>query len=196
MDREPVSDEELMLRAAAGEVAAFEALVLRWEGPLYNFLLRFAGDEDLALEVRQETFLKAFAARRRYRPTAKFSTWLYTIALNAARSELRKRGTRAKHIAVDAEELLRRVPDARGNPLQEAEREELAALIEEALAALPPEQREVVVLRHFGGLSFPQIAQLLGCPLSTAKSRMTYALARLGSLLGPALAKGGEDEMR
>lgn len=196
MDRELVSDEELMLRAAAGEVAAFEALVLRWEGPLYNFLLRFAGEEDLALEVRQETFLKAFAARRRYRPTAKFSTWLYTIALNAARSELRKRGTRAKHIAVDAEELLRRVPDARGNPSQEAEREELAALIEEALAALPPEQREVVMLRHFGGLSFPQIAQVVGCPLSTAKSRMTYALARLGSLLGPALAKGDEDEMR
>jgi len=197
MGRGRLTDEELMLRAAAGETTAFEALVLRWEGPLYNFVLRYAGDADLALEMRQETFLKAFAARRRWRPTARFSTWLYTIALNATRSELRKRGTRAKHSAADdAEDIIERVPDGRPGPSRQAERSELAGLVQKALGELPPEQREVVVLRHFAELSFPEIAVALGCPLSTAKSRMTYALARLGALLEPELRKGDDDEVR
>ncbi len=167
------SDAELIDRWRRGEVAAFEALVRRWQEPVARFLARMGHAPELVQDLCQEVFLRLYLAGRRYERKAAFSTWLYHIALNVARDAVRRRRRYP-------EPLHDREPEANGTPAEtRCVQSELARDVTEALGELPEPQRLVLVLRHYEGLSFEAIARLTGTPPSTLKSRFAAALMRL-----------------
>jgi RNA polymerase sigma-70 factor (ECF subfamily) len=166
------SDADLIARWQQGDAAAFAALVRRWQQPVGRFLARLAGPSDRVDDLCQEVFLRVYEAAGRYRETGAFSTWLYRIALNVARDAGRRR--RREPVPLDDD-------PAGAGPAPEAvcAREELARLVARAVAELPDPLREVLVLRHYEGMSFEEIARLTGTPASTLKSRFAAALGRL-----------------
>ncbi len=163
-------DAELMRRWQRGEAAAFEALVRRWQVPLGRFLARVAG-RDAAADLCQEVFVRVYLAGSKYRERGAFSTWLYQIAVNAARDAARRRPPPAQ-LATDEVVVEPAALDA-------LEQGELAQKVEQALADLPPSLREVLVLRHYENMKFEQMARTLGVPASTLKSRFAVALERM-----------------
>jgi RNA polymerase sigma-70 factor (ECF subfamily) len=178
-----LNDQELVQRWQRGEVAAFEALVRRWERPIARFLTHVVGQQDLVPDLCQEVFLRLYLSGWRYRGESAFSTWLYQVALNIARDAGRKRRR-------DAVPLVDHDPPSRG-PTAEAscEHQELAGAVQQALRRLPSELREVLVLRHYEGLSFEAMARITGAPASTLKSRFAVALSRMRQHLQPFVGK-------
>ncbi|AWV91122.1 RNA polymerase sigma factor [Bradymonas sediminis] len=181
------SDEQLMLDYAGGDVAAFEELVGRHERALYFYILRSCGRRELAEEILQEVFFKVIKASDRYEPSAKFTTWVYTIARNLCVDKARKRN-RVDETSLDqpagkdadAPALVERLADPRATASGvEYERQAFREKLMAALETLPEDQREVFVLREFSGLKFQEIAEAVGCKVPTAKSRMRYALEAL-----------------
>jgi RNA polymerase sigma-70 factor (ECF subfamily) len=178
-----------------GELGAFAELVARHEKPLWNFLRRFAADQATAQDLLQETFERVIKSRASWRPDAKFSTWLYTIAHNLCIDH----GRRAKHrraMSLDTESRARDSdPDARmleAMPAREHDAEhsaierQLLGKVEAAIAQLPETQREVFLMREVLGVPFAEIAQAVGASEPTVKSRMRYALEGLRAALSPA----------
>jgi RNA polymerase sigma-70 factor (ECF subfamily) len=166
-------DADLVRRWQRGDGDAFEELVRRWQTPVGRFLARLVGRPDRVADLCQEVFLRLYLARDRYRDTGAFSTWLYRIALNAARDALR-RDRRTPQPLADADAA------AEDEPAESrCEQQELAEAVAQAIAELPGPLREVLVLRHYEQLSFEDIGRLLGVPASTLKSRFAAALARL-----------------
>lgn len=167
------SDHELMRRSRDGDVAAFEELVDRWEGPVARVLARLTHSNSEVEDLCQEVFLRVLNACGRYRACGAFSTWLYRITLNVARSAARKRrwrwGSLDNHEPVAADAA----------PPETLGRDELGRRVQQALTSLPPKLREPLVLRHFGELTFAEIAQITGQPASTVKSRSRVALEKL-----------------
>ena len=181
------SDEELMLQYAAGDIAAFEALVTRHERALFHFILRSCRDRGRAEEILQEVFLRIIRHAQQYQPTAKFTTWAYTIARNLCVDAARKRG-RVSEVSIDqplgadpdAPAMIDHMHDARATASSvQVDRLSFREKLDQALDALPEEQREVFILREFSGLKFNEIAQALDCKVPTVKSRMRYALEAL-----------------
>jgi RNA polymerase sigma-70 factor (ECF subfamily) len=170
MDR---SDAELMRAWQRGEVAAFAALVTRWQQPLARFLGRYVGRADAVPDLCQDVFLRAYQAGSRYRETGAFSAWLYRIALNVVRDAGRRR--RREPMQILNCELRASAPSSEAV----YERHELANSVTEAIAELPDELRLVLVLRHYEAMNFEEIARLTGTPASTLKSRFAVALNRL-----------------
>jgi RNA polymerase sigma-70 factor (ECF subfamily) len=166
-------DSDLIRRWQRGDGQAFEALVRRWQTPVARFLARLVGRPDLVPDLCQEVFLRVHLARARYRPEGAFSTWLYRIALNIGRDALRRH--RRRPVPLPEQE-----PAAADDPAEvRCEQEELARAVDDALAELPAPLREVLVLRHYEGMSFEDIGRLLGTAASTLKSRFAAALQRL-----------------
>ena len=183
-----VSDEDLVLAVQAGDTDSLGVLVARWEQPLFRFVYRMLPRRDDAHDVCQETFLRILKRADRYRPGSRFSTWMYQIALNLCRDRARRRKRwgliLSEAHAFDERSPAGGVPAAgRPDPAVEAERAELAAAVHVALAEIPREQREVLILKEFEGLKFKEIAEILGCPESTVKSRMYYGLNGLRTVL-------------
>ena len=185
-DLKALKDEDLMDRFARGDVAAFELLVERHERPVYRFVLRSVRDDERAEELTQDVFLRVVNNAARYKPSAKFTTWLYTIARNACIDEARRRGRRptvslnAPVGDEDGATFLDRLRDARARGGgSEVARASFRDHLETGIAALPELQREVFLLRQFEGMRFVDIAQQLGVSDNTVKSRMRYALATL-----------------
>jgi RNA polymerase sigma-70 factor (ECF subfamily) len=183
-------DETLLRRFNEGDAAAFEALMGRYERPLFNFVLRYVGDRQRSEEILQDTFLRVLERSRDFKGESKVSTWLYTIARNLCIDESRKRKHR-KHRSLDApgttEEdgpaLVERVP-ARGPAVDRAViAETLGPQIAAAIEGLPEEQREVFLMRETQAMPFKDIAAVVGVPENTVKSRMRYALERLQEAL-------------
>lgn len=162
-----------MRRSSAGDSLAFEELVRRWERPVARVLTRLNTNGADVEDLCQETFLKVLRSQERYRPSGTFSTWLFSIALNVSRDAARRRVREGHHVAASA--ASRRL----SGPVEDAQRRELAEQVSAALAELPHALREVVVLKHFGGLTFAQLSELLGLPESTVKSRAQRALEEL-----------------
>lgn len=195
-------DESLMQAFAGGDATAFEELVSRHKRGVYNFLLRSVRNQARAEELLQEVFLRVIRAKARYEASAKFTTWLYSIARNLCVDESRRARFR-KHQSLDAP---RRGKDGEGAamvstiPAQNVPTDEAAEAptirrrLSEAVAKLPVEQREVFLLRQVSGLSFREIAATVDIPENTVKSRMRYALEKLrgelGDLRGPVPAGG------
>lgn len=180
------SDEQLVARTQAGDVAAFNDLVTRWEEPLYRFVYRYLGDPEDARDICQEAFVRAYTNLEGFRGQAKFSSWLYQIALNLSRSEFRKRGSRPT-VSLDEEETaghLRLVQHDVAGPDEWAINGQRARILQEALAALPEKQRTVVILKEYHGLRFREIAEILNTPESTVKSRLYHGLETLARSLG------------
>jgi RNA polymerase sigma-70 factor (ECF subfamily) len=196
-----LSDEELLAAFQQGDAGAFERLLRRHRGPLYTFLLRMLGDAHKAEDLAQETFLRIVRGAAAWQERARFTTWMYTIARNlcadAARRE-RVRGAESldeQAAGKDGEEgrpLVDEVPGDGAAPDRGAESLRLRPLLLRALAALPPEQREVFVLREQAGLPFREIAEMLGVNENTVKSRMRYALEGLRRRLAEAGVTGDE----
>ena len=184
------TDEELVAKSIGGDADSFNELVLRWERPIYALAYRTIGREEDARDVCQETFLRAFRALPGFRGQAKFSSWLYRIALNLCRDWLR-RERRAPVVQPPEDTDLMELAVA-AEPSESIEdlvaRRDLAKVIERAMALLPEEQRTAIVLKEYHGLTFQEIADLVGCPLSTVKTRLYQGL----TVLRRELAKGGK----
>src|SRR5215216_4869575 len=184
------TDEELVARSRGGDVDSFNQLILRWERPIYALAYRVIGREEDARDVCQEAFLRAFRALPGFKGEAKFSSWLYRITLNLCRDWIRRqRRTPVSQIpeGMDPLELA-----AEGGAVESIEtlvaRRELSAVVEEAMALLPEEQRTAIVLKEYHGMTFQEIADLQGCPLSTVKTRLYQGL----SVLRRHLQKNGQ----
>ncbi len=175
------TDEELVARSQCGDVDSFNQLILRWERPIYALAYRVIGREDEARDVCQEAFLRAFRALPGFKGQAKFSSWLYRITLNLCRDWIRRqRRAPVSQMPEDMDVL--EMAAARG-PVESIEdlvaRRELSAVVEEAMALLPEEQRTAIVLKEYHGMTFQEIADLQGCPLSTVKTRLYHGLTVL-----------------
>jgi RNA polymerase sigma-70 factor (ECF subfamily) len=184
-----------------GDAMAFNRLVLRWEKPIYNLCLRMLADREDAADTAQEVFLAAFRNIRRFRQDAKFSTWLYRIAVNRSISRLRRRPPGAHYSLDDRSDAgARKVEQlpARQSHEREFLAEESRSQVRQALERLSPEQRAVVELKFFSELTFEEIAGVVEVPLSTIKSRLYSGLEVLKSALGridhrPGAAYGGQE---
>jgi RNA polymerase sigma-70 factor (ECF subfamily) len=174
-------DEELILQFQQGNENAFVELVDRYKNKLINFTFNYLGDRDLAEDIVQETMLKLYEKRHYYKPIAKFSTWIYTIARNQANTELRKRKRRkisflsqmtknGKDFDLDS-----KAPDL----IDEFHNTYLAQRINKAIQLLPEHFREVIVLRDIQGLSYEDIGSVMDAPLGTIKSRINRARIQL-----------------
>ncbi|MFN8095163.1 MAG: sigma-70 family RNA polymerase sigma factor [Vicinamibacteria bacterium] len=173
------SDEELIEACRDGETSAFDVLVDRWEDKIRGAAWRVLGSEEEARDVAQEAFLKAYRGLDGFKREARFSSWLYQIALNLCRDRLRRRKTRA---AVSLEELEASGPvlvEPRPGAHEMAVRNDLAGAVRRAISGLPEEQREVVILKEYEGLTFLEIAQALDVPISTVKTRLYRGLGQL-----------------
>lgn len=155
-----------------------EQLIAEHQGALFAFVYRMCGDVDLSEELTQETFVRALTAAKRYRPQAKVSTWLFSIAANLLRDRWRRRARWGDEVPI--EDWNASAPDStEGAVLRELDDEELRL----ALLRLPEEQRLALTLRYYHDLSYEEIAQTLTCPIGTVRSRIHNGLARLKRLL-------------
>lgn len=187
-----LSDEQLVALTVKGDVSAFNDLVGRWEGSLYSFVYRYLGDAEEARDVCQEAFVRAYSHLEGFRGQAKFSSWLYQIALNLCRSKLRRQRSHPT-VSIDDQAVanpLWALPDERATPAEATLENERAMAVREALAELPEPQREVIILKEYHGLKFREIAEILDTPESTVKSRLYHGLEALAQALGHLQAEG------
>lgn len=174
-----LSDSQIIERTLAGEPDAFNALVRRWERQIYGLTLRMLGRDDEAKDATQETFLAAYRNLSKFRGEAKFSSWIYRIALNTCNTRLRSRSrytisideqreASGFELAADTEDL--------GSGIQQ---EQVTRHVRRALQGLPAEMRQVIIMKEYEGLKFSEIADVLGIPISTVKTRMYTGLTEL-----------------
>ena len=172
------TDQQLVQRAQRGDLRAFDLLVLKYQGRIAALVSRYVSDASEVEDVTQEAFIKAYRALGKFRGDSAFYTWLYRIAANAAKNHLAAKGRRpgADATIEDAEGY-----DEGGLLLESASPEalamggELAEVVESALNALPDELKAALMLREFDGLSYDDIADVLGCPVGTVRSRIFRA---------------------
>lgn len=181
------SDEELIAAFQQGQIEAFNILVGRYKNPLLNFVHRYLGDYDQADDVVQETFIRLYQKSASYRPIAKFSTWIYTIATNLAKTQLRDRSrkgifslTRSKG---DEKERDFEIRDDRYPADQLAESNIKQEIIQRALNSLPEQYREAVILCDIQELTYEEICAITGMNMGTLKSRLNRGRAQLQGLL-------------
>lgn len=181
------TDEELIDAFQRGDAQAFNILVGRYKDQLVNFAYRFVGDFDAADEVAQETLIRVYRKKHAYKPVARFSTWIYTIATNLAKSEIRRRRRHAlfslSRRQGSAGESDYEIPDERNPADAQAARSLEAEIIGKALESIPIKYREVVVLRYIQELSYEEICEITGMNMGTVKSRLNRARLRLQELL-------------
>jgi RNA polymerase sigma-70 factor (ECF subfamily) len=180
-------DEQLMWRVKMNDDAkAFAALMQRWEKPIQSLCARMTGDVYRAQDLSQDTFARLFAKRKSYEPSGRFSTFLWRIALNLCYDELRKLKRRPEEPLDATEGDDANMPWDGPSPDTAVAGEERAAAVRSALQQLAEPYRVVVILRHYEGLKFREIADVLDIPEGTVKSRMAEALSQLAHLLAPA----------
>jgi RNA polymerase sigma-70 factor (ECF subfamily) len=175
------TDEELVARSVRGDADSFNELILRWERPIFALAYRTIGREEDARDVCQETFLRAFRALPGFRGQAKFSSWIYRIALNLCRDWMRRERRASVVQAPEGVDLVELA--AAAEPSESIEllvvRKDLSRTVERAMALLPEEQRTAIILKEYHGLTFQEIADVVGCPLSTVKTRLYQGLSVL-----------------
>lgn len=191
------ADAELMRRVTEGDIAAFEQLVEKYKQPVINLLYRTVRDLAEAEDLAQNVFVQVYKSADRYRVEAKFTTWLYTIARNLALNELRRR---SRHPAESLDAALE--PPEESGPARQFEdrrsvsaperliQEELVQKIQEALAALPENQRTAILLFREKEMSYDEISKVLGCSLSATKSLIHRGRETLKDKLKPYLKTG------
>jgi RNA polymerase sigma-70 factor (ECF subfamily) len=173
-----LSDERLVELSLDGDEGAFGVLVRRYQRRLTAFLSQLVGDMELARELSQEAFVRAWSALERFNPKYRFSTWLFRIAHNLGIDQLRRRRlltTPLYRTDAEGDEVEVVVPDLDKDPLGHLENRALASELREVIEGLRPEYRELVLLRHFGGLSYQEIADFTDMPLGTVKNKLFRA---------------------
>jgi RNA polymerase sigma factor, sigma-70 family len=187
----PSTDEELVALSQGGDLDSFNQLVLRWERPIYALAYRVIGREEDARDVAQETFLRAFRALKGFKGQAKFSSWLYRIALNLCRDWMRRERRSPVAQAPEGMDIIELAGEA--TPSESIEervaRHQVGRAVGKAMSLLPEEQRTAIILKEYHGLTFQEIAELLDCPLSTVKTRLYQGLSVLRTHLQDAGVK-------
>lgn len=186
------SDEQLIAAVLKGDRERFGELVERYQGRLINYLYRLLRNLDEAHDLAQEVFFKVYRALNRYDPRYRFSTWLFRVAQNSAIDLIRKRRLRVVSMSVSDDEDGRdrdwEFPSEERNAYGDLRNRERGDAIQEAVAGLPWEYRELVLLRHFGELSYEEIASLKSMPLGTVKNKLFRGRQMLKEKLGDFLA--------
>ena len=188
-----LDDSGVVTSFLAGEERAFQELVERYQGRLLNFVYRTIGDREKAEDLVQEVFIRVYRHLHRFDRSKKFSTWIYTIASNLAKNELRNRSrnplvlfqTIKKNWQDEDRPLQFEDPASRPDDLYR--KRHLRALVEETVAMLPEHHRQVFVLRELEGKSYEEIAEITDCNLGTVKSRLNRARNSFAEIIGPAL---------
>ncbi len=189
------SDTLLVERAVAGDQRAFELLVIKYQRRIQRLIGRMVRDVDLVEDIAQETFIRAYRALHQFRGDAQFYTWLYRIAVNTAKKALMdlKRDPTVSEAAWrgtdDDDETSRpgNEPIADETPESELAAKEIATMVNAAMAALPPDLREAVILREIEGLSYEEIATAMNCPIGTVRSRIFRAREAVSARIRPLL---------
>jgi RNA polymerase sigma-70 factor (ECF subfamily) len=196
VDRSELSDEDLMLRVQAGEKACYDILVRRYKTRLYNYLLRLVSDGDLAEELAQDAFVRAYVHADKYRTIARFSTWLYTIATNLVRNRYRQKKRRPPVLSMffnhgeGDEEVVQEIADEAPDPEQLAVGEDLERVMREVTEQIPERYRIPFVLREVNQLSYEEIRAVTGLKLGTVRSRINRARNHFRRLIEPMLEDG------
>lgn len=172
------SDTELMLTVIDGNITAFNALYVRYEKAIYNFILKYTGNRGLAQDLLQETFTRIWLAAHSFNPEkGSFKTWLFTIALNITRSEMAKKQYSFSYLDVtDMKSSEKDIQAGHEAPDSKLENQELQQKIQMALSKLKPFSREIILLRHYQQLKFSEISRITNIPEGTLKSRFHRAI--------------------
>lgn len=189
-DLETRTDEELMNLCVEGSEQAFRELMRRYHPRIVNVVYRYINDPVRAEEIAQEVFVRVYVHRERYRRTARFSTWIFTIALNLTKNEIRHRVRHSRLMSLDAlTELGSSVGfflRERGKgPDEKLEESELQEVVNKAIVELPPKYRDAVVLRDLEGLSYEEVSDILSIPGGTVRSRINRGRLILKKKLEP-----------
>lgn len=178
-----MNENEIVQRARQGDKAAFEWLVNTYQDRVYSLTLRMCGNEDDAFDLSQDAFIKAWKGLESFRFDSAFSTWLFRLATNVCLDFLRSKKRRpviSLTVADDEDEETQfDIPDTRPNPEEAAILSEDRAALKEALGALDPDSRNIIILRVINDLSYEQIADILGIQVGTVKSRLSRARQKL-----------------
>ncbi len=176
-----------MTRLREGDDLALNALMERWEQPLVGFSMRYTNNRSDAVELAQETFVRIYENRKRYRPKGKFSTWMFSIAANLCRNHVRwkRRHPSVSQVTEDGVDLIESLPATGASPDTESARADEAAQVRHAIQELPHDLRTVVLLFEFQGLSQAEIAEVLKCSVKAVETRLYRARKALkASLVG------------
>ena len=179
-----LSDTQIIERTLGGEPEAFNFLVRRWERQIYGLTLRMLGRDEDAKDATQETFLSAYRNLPKFRGEAKFSSWIYRIALNICNTRLRSRSKVTFSLEEQREASGFELADENVDLAGHLQQKQVATQVRRALGGLPAERRQVIVMKEYEGLKFSEIAEILGIPISTVKTRMYTGLAELRKRLG------------
>jgi RNA polymerase sigma-70 factor, ECF subfamily len=189
-----LSDEDLMARAATDDTKAFTELVRRYQTRVIHLVSRLLNDRVVSEDLAQEVFVRVHLHRRNYRTGSKFSTWLFTIAANLAKNEIRRRKRRKNWTSLDEmqeqlQDASMQFADPKANKEVDLEREQLSGVVGQAIATLPERYRVALVLRDIDGLAYEEISQILKIPGGTVRSRINRARLMLKRKLEPTLRR-------
>ncbi|MGI9236700.1 MAG: RNA polymerase sigma factor RpoE [Woeseiaceae bacterium] len=182
------SDKKLVKRVQRGDKGAFDLLVLKYQHKIVNLVMRYVRDPELALDITQEAFIKAYRALPRFRGDSAFYTWMYRIAVNTAKNHLAAQRRRPMNVELDFQD-----PDQYDlhAKLKETDTPEAITLsnelkntVEQAIAALPEDLRTAIILREIEGMSYEEIAQTMECPVGTVRSRIFRARDAISKKIG------------
>lgn len=182
-----VSEKKIIEKVLGGDANAFEELVLKYEKTVYNLALRMVGDRDDASDMTQEAFIKAYGSLSSFRGDSKFSVWIYRIATNVCLDFLRSK-SRKQQVSLtvsddDDEDAQLDIPDPKADPEQQLMQKISMQSVEEGLKTLPDKQRQILVMRELGGMSYAEIGKALSLEEGTVKSRIFRARKRLCTFL-------------
>jgi RNA polymerase sigma-70 factor (ECF subfamily) len=182
------SDKKLVERVQKGDKGAFDLLVLKYQHKIVNLIMRYVRDPELAQDIAQEAFIKAYRALPRFRGDSAFYTWMYRIAVNTAKNHLAAQRRRPMDVELDLQDpeqydLHAKLKET-DTPEGVALGNELKETVERAIAALPEDLRTAIVLRELEGMSYEEIAQTMECPVGTVRSRIFRARDAIGKKVG------------
>lgn len=183
------SDKKLVKRVQKGDKGAFDLLVLKYQHKIVNLVMRYVRDPEIALDITQEAFIKAYRALPRFRGDSAFYTWMYRIAVNTAKNHLAAQRRRPMDVELDLQDpeqydlhaKLKETDTPEGVTLSN----ELKETVERAIAALPEDLRTAIILRELDGMSYEEIAQTMECPVGTVRSRIFRARDAIAKKIGP-----------
>jgi RNA polymerase sigma-70 factor, ECF subfamily len=188
------SDQQLVKRALKGDERAFEEIVRRYQKPIVNFIARMVGNYDLALDLSQDVFVKAFVALRTYNENYKFGSWIFKIASNTVIDHLRKGGPAIssldKPVSTEDDEIQVDLASAALIPEEELEQTETRRILVRLIERLPQAYRQMIVLRHVNELSYDEIAEITDLPLGTVKNRTFRAREMMRRMIEKLEGKG------
>lgn len=181
-----VSEKKIIEKVLGGDANAFEELVLKYEKTVYNLALRMVGDRDDAFDMTQEAFIKAYGSLSSFRGDSKFSVWIYRITTNVCLDFLRSKSRKQQvslTVSDDDEDAQLDIPDPSSTPEQQLIKKISMQSVEEGLKTLPDKQRQILVMRELGGMSYAEIGAALSLEEGTVKSRIFRARKRLCTFL-------------